>query len=572
MFRPKAIRHIMVMLLLGILFGLFRLRAPETFAASIAAVQSESARAAVTAAWQRAQVRGSYHFAGDVVQVTVPEATLVNVGRTSRQERLYLEGESDLRKPGANLRLWSDSVTGGGSALVPASGIEVQVADRKTRVRRAGGDWQDSLGAVDGYAPQGDFMAYLRAARDITPHGPETRQGLTFTRYSFSIDGPTFAAFARDQMQKAMQARDELAPGMMLEISPYYAKMTGDGELWIDQEGLPLRQVLHLRFPPQRQEQVSAQISVTFHGYAAPVTGWAWFGRWTGVAQLWQTLPSALAGLLLTALAGAAAICLLVYRRRRGLQNGLAISLVLSMVVGPLLSGERNAHFFDVQRARAAAQESQLDEQDMVRKVQEMSTASAFDPHADALAAIGQADTSPSPKALLVAQSANAAGERGRDTDNDGLRDVEEELANLNPNLIDSDANGTPDGNEDLDGDGLSNFQEASLGSELRNPDTDGDKRSDLQELQPFPTLANSGQPTRWSWTATATGWPTPSSPSWTPTRMASPMTPTTTACLTFSTTTTTAMESPTVWICRPSASPAAALRPIRPANPLPWC
>lgn len=38
----------------------------------------------LAAAWARAQARGSYRFASDVTQTTVPQATLANIGSTSR--------------------------------------------------------------------------------------------------------------------------------------------------------------------------------------------------------------------------------------------------------------------------------------------------------------------------------------------------------------------------------------------------------------------------------------------------------------------------------------------------------
>lgn len=37
--------------------------------------------------------------------------------------------------------------------------------------------------------------------------------------------------------------------GVQLELSPYNAAMTGDGELWVGEDGLPLRQILRWRFP-----------------------------------------------------------------------------------------------------------------------------------------------------------------------------------------------------------------------------------------------------------------------------------------------------------------------------------
>ncbi len=128
----------------------------------------ESPTAAVEQAWQRVQERGSYEFSSDVVQTTIPEATLFNIGRKSKEERLYLEGESNLQQETMNLKLWSDAAGGGGSNLVPESGIQVEVADGKTRTRRGSGPWEEMDGLVDGYAPQGDFLAYLAAMRDVS--------------------------------------------------------------------------------------------------------------------------------------------------------------------------------------------------------------------------------------------------------------------------------------------------------------------------------------------------------------------------------------------------------------------
>jgi hypothetical protein len=70
----------------------------------------------VAAAWQRARAASSYHFASDVVQETIPSATIANVGRSSRTEQLRLEGQADLRRSALELRLWQ----GGGSVLQDA--------------------------------------------------------------------------------------------------------------------------------------------------------------------------------------------------------------------------------------------------------------------------------------------------------------------------------------------------------------------------------------------------------------------------------------------------------------------
>src|SRR5262245_47135961 len=61
----------------------------------------------VAAAWRAARARGAYHFASDVVQSTTPSATVANIGRSSREQRLHLEGLNDLRANSTEMQLWT---------------------------------------------------------------------------------------------------------------------------------------------------------------------------------------------------------------------------------------------------------------------------------------------------------------------------------------------------------------------------------------------------------------------------------------------------------------------------------
>ena len=352
---------------------------------------------AVTAAWQRALASGSYRFIGDVTQVTVPQATLGNVGSTSRAERLYLEGQTDAHLQTMDLRLWSDQWSGG-SALVPESGLQVQTAGGKTRTRSGGGAWQDAPGVTDSFAPQGDFMGYLAAIRHVTAGAPETRAGRTFTRYTFDVDGPAFAAYSRDKIQQAMAARGELPSGMQLEVSSYYSGMTGTGELWVGDDGLPLRQTLDLNFPPSRNESVNAQISVTFSAFARPLAGWSIVAD---PARLWQAAGGLLGQFgLLTAMLGGV-VLMVAYRRKRALYVGLVIALIVFMVAGPLLADERTVHFFSAQSAQAAVLDQQRADSAAAQQARELvgQTAKAIDPHANPLASV-KAETVAAPAAL----------------------------------------------------------------------------------------------------------------------------------------------------------------------------
>src|SRR5204863_10154047 len=115
----------------------------------------------VTAAWEKARAAGSYAFTSNIVQVTLPSATIANVGRTSRTEKLYLEWQNDLGQDKLEMKLWSD----GGSILQTESGIAVKVDHGKTFTRRGTGVWQAADNFTDALAPQGDFRPiYKRCA------------------------------------------------------------------------------------------------------------------------------------------------------------------------------------------------------------------------------------------------------------------------------------------------------------------------------------------------------------------------------------------------------------------------
>jgi hypothetical protein len=87
-------------------------------------------------------------------------------------------------------------------------------------------------------APEGDFLAFLTAARQVRNRGTDERGGIGFTRFTFEVDGPRFGAYVRDQMAARMTAQGELPPGAQLGLPETYARMTGSGELWVDGDGL----------------------------------------------------------------------------------------------------------------------------------------------------------------------------------------------------------------------------------------------------------------------------------------------------------------------------------------------
>jgi len=174
---------------------------------------------------------GSYEFSADVVQYVVPVANAANVGQTSRQSAIHLEGQANLQAGSVYLALWSQ----GGSLFDSSDAAEFKIEGGHTYFRQGGGAWQETGDVLDAFAPQGDFLSFLAGAQDIQPSPtPSSRS----TVYHYRLDGPQFARYMRDQMEQLLSQRGELRPGMELGTSRMLEGMSGSGELWVGDDGL----------------------------------------------------------------------------------------------------------------------------------------------------------------------------------------------------------------------------------------------------------------------------------------------------------------------------------------------
>jgi hypothetical protein len=400
---------------------------------------------AIRAALALARERGSYRFDGDVTQVTLPSATVMNVGRTSRSDAFHIEGAANVRNAALDMRLWS----GGGSVAQDETAIGVKVENGRTFVRQGTGEWkQDSAFSTDGLAPQGDFLAFLKAVRNVQPGVRETRAGIAFTRFAFQIDGPAFAEWARDQMEAAMIRKGELAPGTRLTAPAYYRDMTGEGELWVRDDGLPLRQVLTLRFPEQRDESVHAQIKITFSEFGpAPANPFM-----ATLNRIGDALPNA--QFMLLVLVSLALIGLLMrFHASRRVQRAVAVVIISVLVSSAPLDGLKQASLLSARTANAAGQEKARSEAEAMKTLSSLDAKEKFNPHASPLAAAEQraaAVSSPSlATAAMNAPAAQAAPtDNGTDSDSDGLTDFAELRVGTFTNTVDTDDDDVPDGVE----------------------------------------------------------------------------------------------------------------------------
>ena len=71
------------------------------------------------------------------------------------------------------------------------------------------------------------------AARDVEAQPAEGGA----TRYTFTIDGPRFAAYMRDQLRDQMIAAGKLPPNTTLELPKLFSDMSGQGQLWVGADG-----------------------------------------------------------------------------------------------------------------------------------------------------------------------------------------------------------------------------------------------------------------------------------------------------------------------------------------------
>ncbi len=400
----------------------------------------------VQAAWNKAQATGSYRFNGTIAQVTTPAATLRNVGRTSRSQALHMEGTVDVRAQALDMRLWSD----GSSQFGGVDGYSIRIADGKTSIRQGQGPWKNSTSAAAGLAPQGDWMAFLHGVRDLAAHPPETRAGLSYTRYSFTTDGPRLALYVRDQIAASLSRQGQLPAGTKLTVPSQFNDMVGGGEIWVSQDGLPLRELLKLDFPAERDEYVHADIAINFVQFGVPGMS----GPRTVLGTITAYLPQS-RDVAVLIVGGGLVVLLIRSRRRRSLQAAAVLVVCVSLTVGPLLQAIKLDTFNRTQIARAAEHNAAQSEQDMLRQLQSIDAQNQTDPHESPFAAADRAQAQMHAGHVLPATTSSAAApvpaadiltsDSGLDTDRDGLTDYQEQRIGTNAAVADPDGDRVSD-------------------------------------------------------------------------------------------------------------------------------
>jgi hypothetical protein len=169
------------------------------------------------------------------------------------------------------MRMW----TGAGSVANPDTAAEMRIEGERAWTRQGGGSWQEVEDFTGGFAPGGDFLSYLVGVKNVQRINESTNQRISesvdteyairSTQYTFDLDGPAFANYMRDQLESYLRDKGELPLNLRLDSSRTYQQMTGQGEILLDDRGLPLRMTIHLVYPPGKDnERVEADITTDF--------------------------------------------------------------------------------------------------------------------------------------------------------------------------------------------------------------------------------------------------------------------------------------------------------------------
>lgn len=426
----------------------------------------------VAQAWQTVQQSDSYAFSARIESKTVPLPTVGNIGRFSKTDTLYLEGHNDLRAEELQLALWG----GGVNVLDQQAAYQMHLADGRVQTRVGDEPWQQGSDLNVGFAPEGDFLAFLDAATDIesieaSSHTAETDP--TYTLYQFNLDGAAYAQQLVRASQKYFIRTGQLPAGAALQVPDSLQNITGTGELWVDERGLPVRQFVSLNIPAAAgaDYRTEAVLDVQFTSFeSAPSAAWGHLAAVLGQlplptwGELFVTLGSLGTMVLFTSV--------LVHPYPRRYTYGIITSLVILLMLA--------TPFMQTRTAEASAEKLAT-----FKANQEEQTASA-----DFRALIQPTASAPFIPPALSAPDLSST----LDSDGDGLTDAEESLLGTNPQRKDTDYDSLDDHTEiigfalggqtwygdptkpDSNGDGVID----SLGWNL---DTDGDGTPDLYDF-----------------------------------------------------------------------------------------
>ncbi len=464
--------------------------------------QSNTPERTVQESWDLMGEVGQYDFSTTVEQTTYPAAALANVGQSSTKEFYQLSGKADLHTDTLNISLFQNQ----GSLLNQGDGVEILIEGDQAFGRVFGtSEWEslDDYNAAS-FNIGSNGSPFLASARNVVLSGQKTvniaqGEGVTtstnVTIYQFDVDPDKYAIIMRDQMVAELQRSGELPIGMELLVSEQYRQMMSSGEVWVNQDGLPLRLIVTMKMPPEENgDHIEATVTTDYFNHHTDnlLAAKPWPVQMAGVLGLPTTghefrdllLPfSMFVGSILLL------ILLLTFSKTKVVYVAVSFVVMFSMLYSPIWQSEKSAAFAkDLSEKNKAIEANQ-----QAAQADRESEVSVWNAHANPLdkintsAAMDSAailDKQVSPlvfgsilNEIIKSPLQSESEETDVDTDGDGLTDAYEsefDVTILNPN------------EPDTDFDGLKDNVELKLNLFPGKADSDNDLIWDNDEIRPF--------------------------------------------------------------------------------------
>lgn len=191
-----------------------------------------------------------YTFTTDVEQTLLPRPVVSMIGQTSQRVDMRIDGQVQVPD-------YSEITVRfeGGDAALPVIGL---VQEGPDTFLLQDGERIPVENPAHLAAPTGDYTLYLSAAENVQRQVDENGR----TYFTFTVSGDRLARLVRDYLQANLPPG--APPNTQLSPSPYLQRISGSGELWLDDAGLPLRQVLQLTIP-EASETYDANVRTITH-------------------------------------------------------------------------------------------------------------------------------------------------------------------------------------------------------------------------------------------------------------------------------------------------------------------